>query len=500
MTLSIHNIIAAINPDIYCDPLVRSEVKSLVVKKGHLEAAEKAKAKDSDFVDFDELYYKNPFSLQGFKNPIERHELIYDSSSENLEPVYFWFIDNFDMKQVDKVIDNFATSAGSGFFSEIGQKSTRMQEESMKIFGAVNQVIKSILSIIYDLKEFKLRLGLYDRLKSKYEEERKSALLSLKQVWIDTVDFKRGNTSVKIMSTQFQYVTIIDAFMTAESVKDVEKMDINDRVKRILLQRVGEFFAWVEESERELRKRFEVEKVYLKSQVSAVKLYSRWIKPYLKAARQLEQRASATASLVTAFNTTLFELTLLGQGEYKVEDDVAKGDLPELFKKAKKRKYIPVLIVELKFRSIPERIQQGGYGFRGKAEATFTSYALNEDEIKLLKELMEKDDLGDAFKLVEGLTSESLEKLNDDLKEFLDENKNEGKKMDNRPAGDNPFSSLFSLFKREKKEEKKKDISYIAPDSSIEKVIRSQAIIKARYTCRKLYELYKKTHNMPYFI
>ncbi len=86
-------------------------------------------------------------------------------------------------------------------------------------------------------------------------------------------------------------------------------------VKR-LLQRFGEFQRWLELSGKELRKRYELEKTYLKSQISSLKLYSRWAKPYLKAAAQLEQRATATSSLVSTFSTSLFELTLLGIGDY----------------------------------------------------------------------------------------------------------------------------------------------------------------------------------------
>ena len=507
MALDIHKMVAAISPDIYCSPELKDEVKALVKEKGYALASEKANPKNSQFMDFDEeAYLKSAFSFFALKNPIEKHSLIYDSFGENLEPIYFWLLDTLnteykDMKKINKLIDNFIASPGSGHFSEMGGKATRMQEEGMKILGAANQVIKSILSILYDLKEFKTRLSLYeDYNNAKTSEQKNSALLSLKQVWMDTVDTKRGNTALKMMAQQFQYVTLIDAFMAADSLKALDNLDLNDRVKRILQQRVGEFFRWIPESEKELRKRYEIEKSYLRSQYNTVQLYARWAKPYLEAANKLEQRASPTAALVTAFNTVLFELVILGEAEYKPEDDVNKGDLPKVFKTASLRKYLPIIIIEIKFRSVPERAGQQGYGFRGRFEAVFTSYALNQDELKILKEEVEKDNFADIFALING-TTESLSQIKEDIDKFLSED-NEDKKPEKEERGDdtNPFSALFSFFKKEKPKEEKKDFSKGIPgDTEMEKAVRNQAIVKARQECRKIYDLYKKAHNMPGF-
>ena len=295
------------------------------------------------------------------------------------------------------------------------------------------------------------------------------------------------------MAAQYDYVTIIDAFMASNSLDDLKKLDLNERVKRILEQRVSEFEKWLKESEQELRKRFEIEKIYLKNQVNSVKLYARWIKPYLKAASQLEQRASSTSSLINAFNTTLLELAILGQGRYEPIRDVHLGLLPKSFKNITARKYSPIIIVEFKYRSAPERIQQGGYGFRGRAEIIFTSYALNEQELKILKQELEKDDLGDLMKMLEGSTTDSLEQIQVDLDEFLEDKKKDEKK----DAEDtNPFSALFSIFmpKKEKTEQKG-----ITKDSDAERVIRNQAIILARVECSKLYGAYKGSNEMPSF-
>ena len=51
MGVNIHNLIAAISPDIYCDPSVKSEAKDIAKDKGYLEAAKKPKPKEIVFMD-----------------------------------------------------------------------------------------------------------------------------------------------------------------------------------------------------------------------------------------------------------------------------------------------------------------------------------------------------------------------------------------------------------------------------------------------------------------
>jgi hypothetical protein len=377
-------------------------------------------------------------------------------------------------------------------------KATRMQEESMKILGSVNTVIRSILGLIYDLKEFKLRLEPYENYESKNPQKKSAALLSLKQMWMDNVDIKRGNGSINNMTfSQLEFVTLRDAFMASNSISAVNKLDLNDRVKRILIARIDEFFKWIKESEVALRQRYEIEINYLRSQVSSVKLYARWLKPYLKAAQKLEQQDSTSADLVTAFNTILMELTLLATTSYNPSDDVAEGILPKHFENATKRKYSPLAIVEFGFRGIPQKMGQH-YTHGGKTTIKFTSYALNDQELKVLKEELDKEDLGEAMKLIRQTTEDSLEKIEENVKEFLEPKKDKLKKENSGTDDINPFTSLFSFLKTSKKKNKKEDLSKgIKPDSSHEKVIRSQAIIDSREKCFTVFDIYKKAHRMP---
>lgn len=511
MAVDIKNLVAAINPDIYCseerderNKKLSDVVKDIVKKEGFLKGAAKAKLRESDYIDIIDTQFKQgAFKLNGLKHPIEQHSLVYDASSQTLEQVYFWILDfvNDVYGRADKLVDNFIASPGSGHFAEFQARQTRMQEEGMKIFGTINTVLRSIMNIIYDLKEFKLRLAQYDDMYSSDEGTRAAAKLSLKQIWLDSVDIKKGNSSIKAMAQQFDYVTLIDAFMAVSSLDALSDLDLNDRVKRILQQRVSEFERWIKISESELKKRFEIEKTYLKSQVNSIRMYSRWVKPYLKSARKLEQNAADGADIVNVFNTVVFELVLLAKGRYSMDKDIAQGELPPAFKKSKMRTYTPVTLIEFRFRSIPERVhQQGGYGYRGRVEVKFTSFALNEDEMKVLKESVDEDDFGDVYEMIEGATDESLGQLKADLDELLGDEKKDAEK-EKYEEDVNPFSALFSFLRRdEKKKEEKKDLSKGIPkDSDYEKVIRSQVLLKSRSDCRKLFDTYKKVHGMPAF-
>ena len=453
-------------------------------------------------------YYK------GTKKPSSDHKLIYDSSSETLEPIYFWILDFMNGMfggNVEKLVDNFSSSPGSGHFSELGGKTTAMQQQAMTVMGTVNQVLKAIINLIYDLKEFQLRLDQYDEAKLKDPIKAQAGMLGLKQVWLDQVDIKRGQGAIHAMATgQLNYVTLRDAFMMAKSINDVDKMDLNERVKNVLKPRLQDFYNWKQRSETELRKRFEVEKAYLKSQVSTLKLYTSWAKPYLKAAQKLEMspELEGNPALVSVFNTLMLQLTIMGTNTVSVEDEAIAGNLPKEFKKMKLRKYHPLVVIDFNFRGIPTKSGQH-YTFGGRAEVTFKAYALNDDELKLFKYKQSKNDLNDAFKLIEGMTDESLAELNQDIEYFIGKT-NEGEEEEKKSNDANPFSALFSgVFKSKPKTKKSKEEleeeeakvleKGIKSDNHAEKYVRSLAEAGAINSCFTVFDIYKKAHGMAAF-
>ncbi len=455
------------------------------------------------------LYSKNgkPVSLLKFK-------LGYDAPSSSLEPIYFWLLDFMQEPpvnaEIEKIVDNFMASPGSGHFSEIGARATRMQEEGMKILGAINQVIKSVLNLLYDLKEFELRLQHYEDANSDDPKKRENGMLALKQIWMDNVDIKRGRGSINQMTMELGFTTLRDAFMVANSVEDVRKMageekegevmsgSINEQVKRILIPRMSEFLKWKKISEKELKKRFEIEKSYLRSQVETIKLYLKWARPYLKAAEKLEQKGfDRNPALVNAFNTAMFELVLFGKKKFNFKNAVESGDLPGGFSKYKlKRDYYQCYLVSLEFRGIPQKVTQHHYGFGGRVDIEFDCYVLNDDELKLINLEMEKQDVEDTFKVFQESTEESLEQLKEDLDHFLIEEK-PSLKQEKKQEDTNPFSALFSfLIKKQEKKSEIKTLKDIKKDNFVEKEVRRIAGNKAKSALYKIYDIFKKSHGM----
>jgi len=447
------------------------------------------------------------------KKPNSKYQIVYDSSSSTLEPIYFWvlnFMNNIFGGKVEKIVDNFVSSPGSGHFSELSQRKTIMQDNVSKTLGAINQVTKSIINLVYDLKDFEIRLVHYDDLKSNDKYKKEAAMLSLKQIWMDNVDVKRGRGSMNMMSQELNFITLRDAFMAANSLEEISKpvekggLDLNERVRRILKQRMAEFLEWTKISEMELRKRFNIEKNYLKSQVNTLQLYSKWVKPYLKAATELEMKGNSNSpELVTAFNTILFELTLMGKNKVNVKDAILDHSLPEGINP--KREYTSCVIVKFHFRGIPQKAGQH-YLFGGRATVDFRGYALNDEELKLFEKLNKDKDIEESMKLIEGATTESLDEIKKDIDHFLkdDKSEKEQKNKEKNKSDINPFSALFSGFsikpkdwfmtKKEKKEIN--SIKDIKKDSYSEKITRELAGRTAGELCFVVYDIYKKAHRM----
>lgn len=476
MVTSIAQIIGKVNPKLYAE-----NGSELLKKYG---SADKIPAKEVEA-----------------KIPCE-HKLVYETYSETLEPVYFFILDlmsDFGLS-VEKLVDNFTATPGGQFFSEIGMKATRMQEEAMKILGSANTVLRSILNLVYDLKEFKIRLAQYDSLKSDKKEEKDAAKLALKQIWMDKVDISKGQSSIKAMAFgQAGYQTLIDAFLYVDDEKAVEKLDLNERVKRILKPRIYEFNSWLKESEKELRKRYEIQKSYLLSQVNSIKLYSRWAKPYLKVAEQLQNtERDREATLVNLFNRSFLELTLFGKSKIDPSKSALSGDLPLEFKKLDekgilKRKYSSCVLVDFQFKAIPK---QGSY--IGKVEVSFKGYSLNDEELKMLDKELTKSEIGDMFSLIEGSTTGSLDKIQEEIDSFLKEEPEE--KEEKKKEEVNPFLALIGHYEKkesqtEKKSSDKKD-DKINPDSFYEEYLRKLAAEGAEGTTFSLFDIYKKAHGM----
>ncbi len=151
---AIHQLIAAIVPDVFCDVKARREVKNILSEAakrkddpGCFKAAEKEQTLEPNRIAIEHLKEENPFRLPGFKSPIERHTLIYDSFDESLKAFYFWLLDELtaDGWDVSKLADTFLATPGSGLFEELMRRESRAQQEAVKLLHEAHTLVHDIL-------------------------------------------------------------------------------------------------------------------------------------------------------------------------------------------------------------------------------------------------------------------------------------------------------------------------------------------------------------------
>jgi len=470
--------------------------------------------------EIDDLIAKiNPrYSEDGKPAPVWEHKIVYDTNLNTLEPVYYWLIDylNGAYAGAEKISDTFAASPGSTYFADLGARATKMQEEGMKIMATVNAVVKSIINLIYDLKNFEIRLKQYDKANSKDPAVKEEGILGLKEIWMNSVDAQRGMGSINNMAHQYGFTTLRPAFMAATSAENVDTMDLNDIVKRILKPRIGEFFDWAKVSEAELRKRYDIEKSYLQNQISTLNLYATWVKPYLTAAEQLRMKEKPTeAALVSVFGQMVLELGLLSKKPLKIDELVLSKDLPpEFLKKAKSiRQFYKLLAIDFVFRTYPT--QQAPHA--GRLEINFKAYVLNEDELAILNKMREEKNKDSMLNLAQNLSEDSLKKLKEDIDYFLvpkkEEKEEEGSLF--KGAYDDFKKTLFGQTMEEKEKERKKkeeeDKAKLAEkvkklweegipaDSHEESVVREFAELDSSVSCFNAFDVFKKAHGLASF-
>ena len=230
------------------------------------------------------------------------------------------------------------------------------------------------------------------------------------------------------------------------------------------------------------------------------------MKPYLKAAEQLRQKGfEGSAALVNAFSTTMFQLTLFGIKNSEVPDKFTGYNL--------KRKYHSIILIDLKFRGhVSRRVTQAGdqgFALGGLVEITFDCFALNEEELKLVKDKMAAEDVGDALRFEGDVAAEALDELKEDLEHFLkDDIKIKRMKDEKKKEDINPFGAIWKMVRdlsglltgggvKKKKDAKEiKELKDVKPDNFVEKSVRADAAKTAAEGLYLVYDIYKKSHGM----
>ena len=200
--------------------------------------------------------------------------------------------------------------------------------------------------------------------------------------------------------------------------KDVESLagiGINRKVREVVKRKLMQYYLWKENVYKELTWR---RKFLLKSLVQhyhSIKLYVRWLKPYLRNIRKLQMSGAESPDLITAFESAEIDLELIATGsEYFV-------DTPRGKTRKKYQKFIPCLRVRFRFITLPEmafqkEFQHRGAVHSGRTEITFEGFVATKDLLEKYRKYKEDEDI-ELLKSVDA----SVEALADDLRDYLNE-------------------------------------------------------------------------------
>ena len=468
-----------------------------------LDGALAAVPEDNKTLREDILKIYTPKIIKG--DAIGEYFITYDAFSEGLEPVYYWFLEFLDgMKyKLKKTQDVFAASEGGGWYSEMGMRRTALEKRASELIGTINMVIKSIINLLWDLKEFDMRLNWYEKYKSKNEKEKEEADLALKAVYLTEVDMKKGRAAINSLAQDLNFITIRDAFMVAKKPEDVDSMDLNDRVKRVLKPRVGDYLKWVELSDKELNERYRIEKAYLKSQVNSMKLYTAWAKPYLIATNKLlppditEDLDGIDVDLVTSFDVAKVYLEIFAKKEAELPQTKKTPSWP--IEVPEEEKWFSCIEISLNHRTSPSgsATDRGHLIHRGRVIMSFREYIMQKKHITLKDEEAENE----LLKLVSGLTEETLSAMNEDLKKYVESKPDKDKKDEKKKEFKIPIVETAKEIARPFKEAAE-GIKQFFPAKKPKvnswelKRLEEEAKAKAKKDIFTVYEQYKKQHGM----
>lgn len=493
MAVDIHRLIAAIRPEVYCETVSRKKVTKIVAseaingRSACLKAAKVALPRESNAIDLPTLEELNPFTCPGFRSPIERHQITFDDLGRPLEGLYFWLLDymtDTEGWKVSKLVDNLALTPTTDLHSNMLQQTVSAQNEVMRILRAAQNVLDEILKLAENLKAEKEWLIVFEQARSEDPASREDAVARLHILQQSELG-RRTKDSFEVSPTAFG--------LDGDKGK-IEEDEEPSGTAAVLGAKLS-FDSWLNASEAQLRMRYQIDKVRGRTLLNSLKLYARWLQPLLRATNHIGHPGQKNASAISGFNTALIELILTGEENYPVHENIQQGVLPKSFGSSDCLQYVSVVVIEVAFRAVPEKHRSGGFGYTGRADVTFTSYGLRADELKVISSQLEQDALTDLMAFSGSNDTEDFQRLFRLIEEIMEDAKVPS--LDKQSNGDNPFSVIFSSVaswfrpKEEAAVPSENPAMPLPKDSFKGSVVRSQAILRARRNCQRLYHLFK---------
>ncbi|MEM4245619.1 MAG: hypothetical protein QXR60_05455 [Candidatus Nanoarchaeia archaeon] len=442
--------------------------------------------------------------------PVRQQKIILEQMGASAEPSYFWVLNflrhpNGLGYEVEKTSDIFSSSEMSTFFGAAEERKQRQQERVSQYLATIGSMTKSVFQMVRELRIMDERLEYYEKsLKGDEASE-----ITLKNIWTNIVEGGvESGTSVFGLARKAGFVTLPDLFFKINpkkgsagvdrEVNALKEQGINSRVRSVLKHKLMEYYTWKEKTYQELKwgKNFRLKA--LNQHYQTMKMYIRWVKPFLKNIQKLEMYQSAAPELITAFETNMIQIELFAFKK-TFEMYTERGMVEREFTES-----IPCIRVLFKFVALPEMAFQKEFQraavHAGRTEITIQGYVLSPQDIEDYRKSKELEDL-EILKYVDA----SLEALGDELKKYLVESGEMTeeqlglKKKEPKPAYIkdiiHPFASIFKGFSEmfgglRFGPPGAKKLSYYERE---QESAAAQVVSEHVYT---LYDVFKKTHDM----
>ncbi|MFH1210813.1 MAG: hypothetical protein V1645_02750 [archaeon] len=451
---------------------------------------------------------KKPRVLGSDIKPSKQQKLIVEQMGSSAEPSYFWIVNFLQHENglgyvVEKTSDVFSATEMSTFFGAAEERKQRQQERVSQYLATIGSMTKSVFQMVRELRIMDERLEYY--VKSLKGDE--AAEIALKNIWTTVVEGGAENaTSIFGLSRKLGFVIIPDLFFKINPINGSAGVDravnslkdegINSRVRSVLKHKLTEYYIWKEKTYQELKwgKNFRLKA--LNQHYQSMRMYIKWVKPFLRNIQRLELQQSNAPEMVSAFETSLIQLELMAYKKtYELLTD--RGMVEREFTEK-----IPCIRVLFRFVTLPEMAFQKEFQraavHAGRTEITIQGFVLTPEELEGYKKGKELEDL----ELLRSLDS-SLDSLGDELKNYLIEAGEIVKDAEDKKSSGtfymkdviSPFTSVIKgfgdLFGGLKWDSgNKKKLSYYERE---QEDIAAKVVAEHVYT---LYDVYKKTHSM----
>ena len=438
----------------------------------------------------------------GYPNPLRRYRMHYEGYNISIEEPYYWVLHYLryfsGYPVIEKITDVFAASEHSAFFGAAQQRLGAQQDKVSQFLATIGKMVRELFQLVRELRILDERMSYYvDSYTNSQSAE--SAEITLKGIWVDMVEQGAKNpASVYGMSREVQFTTLPDLFFSTNPKKqedvdvvvEKERAQFNRKVREVLKRKLRSYLAWKEHSYEELKNRRKFTLKYLRQHFESIRMYTNWVKPYLKNIQrlQLDTSRSDTPDLITAFEGSMIEVELLAR---------------------KPGKFNSCILIHYLFRTRPEmnysQEYQRGPLHLGRVEIDFRSYAWTDKEVENYKKMKQQEDF-QLLGLIDGSVKAALESLGDELMRYLEESGEEMIPKENKktePPKKNPYNQLFGSFnnllatfkspKKPMQPKQKKISSTEIMRASIEKKSTESSASKQMWD---MYHAFKKQHGM----